>query len=314
MGYAGNHPTPDENIDFSEREITEREPVYSGIISAGSGSVSSTKIKKVIEGKKRKKFKKIEYLSKAPASDSHKTSMTQYQRKYKFTPTTVIGSSRTGKQNKPPLSTTNNTSGVAPPTYKYSRSRVDTLDSGRGYSSAASYNSTDRNEHKKADSNPRSYKDPKKSVAAKLSATLPKSSGYKKFTASSTYKSQTQHKKQVSGQRIKVYSTSSREGKKGNYASTIHYPGTTKNYESPNVLKSNKYARIPKSIPKNTPMSSTSDGDAVHVRTFECSQSPFRTEHSGSGSVKRSSYMPYKSSESSNMATSFGNRPISNLK
>lgn len=50
--------------NVKEKEGAEHEPVYPGTISAGSGSISSTKIKKELEGKKKKKFKKIEYLNK----------------------------------------------------------------------------------------------------------------------------------------------------------------------------------------------------------------------------------------------------------
>lgn len=214
LNFTVNNMNEDP-IEVVEKEIHEREPVYSGIISAGSGSVSSTKIKNELEGKKRKKFKKIEYLNKAPAGSTHKASLTQYQRKYKFTPASVISSTRVSKQSKPPLSTGNATivsSGV--PTYKYSRSRVDTVDSNRGYNSVASYDSNEPTERDNSNTVRNYMKDTKKSVAAKLSATLPKSSGYKKFTSSSvTNKAQIQHKKQTSGQRFKIYTNSGSKSK-----------------------------------------------------------------------------------------------------
>lgn len=177
MNYTVEHSLNHENADVLERENTEREPVYAGIVSAGSGSVSSTKIKKQLENKKRK----IEYLNKAPAGSTYKASLTQYQRKYKFTPTNVISSSRGTKTSKPPLSTANGTIvSNSSSTYKYSRSRVDGLDSAGGYSSAASYNSIDKSEDQRRDPNMRSYmKNTTKTVASKLSATLPKSSVYK---------------------------------------------------------------------------------------------------------------------------------------
>ena len=59
-----NKSIHNETSLLKDKESVEREPVYAGTISAGSGSVSSTKIKKELEGKRKKKFKKIEYLNK----------------------------------------------------------------------------------------------------------------------------------------------------------------------------------------------------------------------------------------------------------
>lgn len=304
MPFSNNIVINDENVKATEKQIiTEREPVYAGIISAGSGSVSSTKIKNEIEGK-RKKFKKIQYLNKAPASNSHKTNMSQYQRKYKFTPTTVIGSGRSSAQSKPPLGTINSVIGPSGASgYKHNRPSAEGLDSARGYSSTASYQSTDSKDQEKPDSNIRSFiTDSKKSVAAKLSATLPKSSGYRKATASSSYKSQINNEKPISGQKFKIYANSSRDSKKKSYNSSINYPSSTKNYSG---SKTGKYARIPNSIPKNSLISKTvTDGSAVQVRTFECSASPFRTNLSESGSAKRTSYLSYKKSSNSEVNSS----------
>ena len=65
MGYYLNSSRQDEGPVVKEKSPTEQETAFAGAISAGSGSVSSTKIKKELEGKRRKKFKKIEYLNKS---------------------------------------------------------------------------------------------------------------------------------------------------------------------------------------------------------------------------------------------------------
>ncbi len=59
----------------NEGNIKPSSQNYTGVIAAGSGSVSSTKIKKELEGRRKKKFKKIEYLnkSKVGVSSMHAT-------------------------------------------------------------------------------------------------------------------------------------------------------------------------------------------------------------------------------------------------
>lgn len=146
---------------LKEKESVEREPVYAGTISAGSGSVSSTKIKKELEGKRKKKFKKIEYLNKTKVVSSSinqatmkmgsqnpsypgkylklinlggikKNSYTQYQKKYKFKPTQEINSSRDSTIAKPPLGTINASLPASGIVYKYSsRSRTDQFNQNR---------------------------------------------------------------------------------------------------------------------------------------------------------------------------------------
>ena len=53
----GNEPlnksSHQEVTHLKSKESTERELIYAGTISAGSGSVSSTKIKKELEGKRK---------------------------------------------------------------------------------------------------------------------------------------------------------------------------------------------------------------------------------------------------------------------
>ena len=48
-----NKSIHNETSHIKDKESTEREPIYAGAISAGSGSVSSTKIKKELEGKRK---------------------------------------------------------------------------------------------------------------------------------------------------------------------------------------------------------------------------------------------------------------------
>ena len=80
------------------------------------------------------------------------------------------------------------------------------------------------------------------------------------------------------------------------------------------MINKGKYAKIPKSIPKSNPsFGSNTDGDAVHVRTFEWSASPFRSDLNGSGSIKRTVYMPYNKAMTSTMTTSMNNRPLSKM-
>lgn len=106
-----------------------------------------------------------------------------------------MNSSRGAKPSKPPLGTINGsiTSGVT--SYKYNRSRDEPMLSGRE-NSAGSYRSIDNTtENSKSPGYIKSYmRDTKKSVASKLSATLPKSSGYKKYSSTSNYKSTSYHK------------------------------------------------------------------------------------------------------------------------
>lgn len=70
MGYFINSSRQDEGSVGKEKSTTEQESAFAGVISAGSGSVSSTKIKKELEGKRKKKFKKIEYLNKSKVGTS----------------------------------------------------------------------------------------------------------------------------------------------------------------------------------------------------------------------------------------------------
>lgn len=75
INYSGNSSLKENPSSNRTRTSKEPEQNYTGVIAAGSGSVSSTKIKKEIEGRKKKKFKKIEYLnkSKVGVSNMHAT-------------------------------------------------------------------------------------------------------------------------------------------------------------------------------------------------------------------------------------------------
>ena len=65
MNYPKNHSEEQSKTNNKDQK-NNYEQKYSGVIAAGSGSVSSTKI----EGKQKKKFKKIEYLNKSKAGVS----------------------------------------------------------------------------------------------------------------------------------------------------------------------------------------------------------------------------------------------------
>lgn len=209
-----------------------------------------------------------------------------YQIKYKFKPTSLLGSSR---GTKPPLSTTNGQIWSSETqSYKFNRSRVEGLPSNRESSVGSSFRSIDRNSDRQSHpSGSKSYiKDSKRTVAAKLSATLPKSTNYKKFSGSS-YKQAMYHKKHVGGQKIQVYSNSQREYGKSNYSNILNY---SQNSGMKNLVthssgvshltdKSYKYVRMPKSILKpSCSHDANVDGNAVHVRTLETNISPFRMD------------------------------------
>lgn len=220
----------EEHILDKDKTPRENEIDYAGGIAAGTGSVSSTKIKKELESKKRK-FKKIEYnnsrfnTDKTAIEGVKKNNYVQYQRKYKFKPAGLMNSSRGGTTtSKPPLSTIKGpiTSGVT--TYKYSKSRApgDSLLSGRENSTGSYRSIEDSGDSARKHSYVKSYmRETKNSVASKLSATLPKSSGYKKVSSSSNYKSSMYHKKQSSGNKIQIYSNSHRESSKNSGSSLL---------------------------------------------------------------------------------------------
>jgi len=162
MNYPINHSTKQSSAS-NRGQRNNHEQIYSGVIAAGSGSVSSTKIKKEIEGKRKKKFKKIEYLnkSKVGVSSIHATTAlkigshtpnnptgkpiqiyflklgiknmySQYNRKYKFTPAGNLNSTRAAKMNKPPLGVIHGSitsTGVT--SFKHSRTRGNQALSGR---------------------------------------------------------------------------------------------------------------------------------------------------------------------------------------
>lgn len=76
VNYSVNSSLKKEDPPTTRTRIPKEQDLnYTGVIAAGSGSVSSTKIKKEIEGRKKKKFKKIEYLnkSKVGVSNMHAT-------------------------------------------------------------------------------------------------------------------------------------------------------------------------------------------------------------------------------------------------
>jgi hypothetical protein len=317
MTYSVSNSARAESSIDKVKESIERESLYAGVISAGSGSVSSTKIKKELEHKKKKKLKKIEYLNKTKVGvsvlgtnssikmaghipsvsgneyliniigGSKKNVYPHYQIKYKFKPTSLLGSSR---ETKPPLSTINGQIPSSDVTsYKFNRSRVEGLPSNRESSVGSSFRSIDRNSDRQShQSSSKPYiKDSKRTVAAKLSATLPKSTNYKKFSGIS-YKQSMYHKKHVGGQKIQVYSNSQREYSKSNYSNILNHSQNSgvKNLSTPNTGisyladKSYKYVRMPKSILKpSSSHDSNVDGNAVHVRTLETSMSPFRMDN-----------------------------------
>lgn len=152
-----------------------------------------------------------------------KNTYNNYQRKYKFKPTGTMNSSRGGTVSKPPLGTINGSVTSAGVTSKYNRSRDEPLSSNRDTNSGSFRSIDNTNENSQVDPSIRSYiSDAKRSVAAKLSSTLPKSSAYKKYTGSSNYKAYSYHKKQSSGNKIQVYSNSHRDYNKSSYSSALN--------------------------------------------------------------------------------------------
>ena len=146
-----------------------------------------------------------------------KNSYTQYQKKYKFKPTQAISSSRGESTMKPPLGTINSTlPGGGITTYKYSsRSRTDQINQNQDNNSLTSFMSSGEPDHEvlrlstgadktmlksgklnnsNIDSNiilgsTKNYSNEiKRDVASKLSATLPKSSVYRKVGNDSSFK------------------------------------------------------------------------------------------------------------------------------
>jgi hypothetical protein len=209
-----------------------------------------------------------------------------YAKKYKFKPLGELNSSK-GATTKPPLGTINGSitsTGVT--SFKDTRSREDVLVPNRE-NSAGSYRSNEStNNDAKGSSSLRGYvRDNKKPIASKLSATLPKSAVYKKYSGGTTYKSGSMHKKQISGNKIQVYSNSHREYKNTNYNSMIN--NTVTNRMSPSGLRTGKYSKIPKGISKvNSSHNDNVDGNISNLRVFEPSTSPFRMDTS-SGSLQK---------------------------
>lgn len=222
-----------------------------------------------------------------------------------------MNSSRGVITTKPPLGTIHGSitsTGVT--SFKDGRSREDPLLSGRE-NSAGSYRSYESaNNEISGSSSLRGYvRETKKPIASKLSATLPKSAVYKKYSVGATYKSSSMHKKQVSGSKIQVFSNSQRDYKQNNYSSMIN--NTISSRMSPSGVRTNKYAKIPKSISKvNSSHGDNVDGNVSGVRVFEPSTSPFRTDTSN-GSLQKTNLA--KKPASGGYVHSFSARPVSNM-